>query len=51
MIIRDWNCLKLIYMENINEDMQILTNDPQLGDITSTIQCNGMNMIPTHFLI
>lgn len=40
---------KLIYMENINEDMQILTNDPQLGDITSTIQCNGMNMIPTHF--
>lgn len=40
---------KLIYMENINGDMQILTNDPQLGDVASTIMCNGMNMIPTHF--
>lgn len=40
---------KLIYMENIMENMQILVNDPQLGDITTAIQCNNMNMIPTHF--
>ena len=40
---------KLIYMENINGDMQILTNDPQLGDITTNISCDGVNMIPTHF--
>lgn len=40
---------KLIYMENIKEDMHILTNDPQFGDITTKIQCDGLNMIPTHF--
>ena len=40
---------KLIYMENINEDMQILTNDAQFGDIATNISCNGVNMIPTHF--
>ncbi len=40
---------KLIYMENIAEDMHILTNDAQFGDITTNIQCDGVNMIPTHF--
>ena len=40
---------KLIYMENIQENMHILTNDSQFGDITTKIQCDGVNMIPTHF--
>lgn len=44
-----FDLLKKIYVENKKGEMQILSTAPQFADISTSIQTDDDNMVPTHF--
>lgn len=44
-----FDLLKKIYIANKDGDMQILSTAPQFADVSTSIQTDDDNMVPTHF--